>query len=95
MSRCVTTCALIIPFAITLAGCATAPDGASGAHARTIAAPTPSWNKYYVAGSRIPRTLDAQGQPLTGSHIVTVSDEELQNSAGILLGEKLSGGYPR
>jgi hypothetical protein len=48
-----------------------------------------------VAGSRIARTLDPQGQPLTGSHIVTITDDDLQNSAGILLGEKLSGGYPR
>jgi hypothetical protein len=55
----------------------------------------PSWNKYYVAGSRIPRTLDAQGQPLTGSHVVTITDEELTNSSGVLLGDKLSGGYPR
>lgn len=93
MSRSVNACALIIPFAITLAGCAAAPEDASG-H-RASASPTPSWNKYYVAGSRIPRTLDAQGQPLTGSHIVTITDDELQNSAGMLLGEKLGNGYSR
>lgn len=93
MSRSVTACALIIPFAIALGGCAAAPDDASSTDAS--ASPTPSWNKYYVAGSRIPRTLDAQGKPLTGSHIVTITDEELQNSAGMLLGEKLSGGIAR
>lgn len=93
MPRCITACSLIIPFAITLVGCAAAPDSAPGQHAH--ASPTPAWNKYYVAGSRIPRTLDAQGQPRTGSHIVTISDEELQNSAGVLLGDKLSGGYSR
>ena len=83
MSRLVSSCALIIPLSITLAGCASSP------------AATPSWNKYYVAGSRIARTLDPQGQPLTGSHIVTITDEDLQNSGGVLLGEKLAGGYPR
>jgi hypothetical protein len=62
---------------------------------RASASPTPSWNKYYVAGSRIPRTLDAQGQPPTGSPIVTISDEEFQSSVGMLLGEKLGGGYSR
>lgn len=93
MSRSNNAVALIIPLVAALAGCATAPDDASGD--RASATPTPSWNKYYVAGSRIPRTLDAQGQPQTGLHIVTISDEELQNSAGILLGDKLSGGYSR
>lgn len=92
MSRSVTSCALIVPIAITFVGCANAPEGTT--RARSIA-PTPAWNKYYVAGSRIPRTLDAQGQPQTGSHIVTITDEQLQNSAGVLLGQKLTGGYPR
>lgn len=91
MSRSVTAGALIVPFVLTLAGCAAAPEGTSAQRA----AQAPSWNKYYVAGSRIARNLDPQGQPQTGSHIVTISDEELQNSAGILLGEKLSGGYSR
>jgi hypothetical protein len=89
MSRSVTACALIVPFVIAIAGCAAAPKGSS--QARTITAPTPAWNKYYVAGSRIPRTLDAQGQPLTGSHVVTISDDVLKNSAGVSLGDKLSG----
>ena len=93
MSRSNSAVALIIPFVVTLAGCAAAPDDASGD--RASATPTPSWNKDYVAGSRIPRTLDAQGQPQAGSHIVTISDQELQNSAGVLLGDKLSGGYSR
>ncbi|MFC4309563.1 hypothetical protein ACFPN2_10775 [Steroidobacter flavus] len=84
MPRSISTCALIVPLTIALAGCATAP-----------AATTPSWNKYYVAGSRIPRTLDAQGQPQTGTHVVTITDEELKNSSGVLLGDKLNGGYPR
>jgi hypothetical protein len=94
MSRSVTACALIVPLAITLCGCANAPEGTSAAHAHALAS-TPSWNKYYIAGSRIPRTLDAQGQPLTGSHVVTITDEELRNSSGVLLGDKLNGGYPR
>jgi hypothetical protein len=96
MSRSVTTCALIVPFVITLAGCAAiSADGIKEKHAYAIASSTPSWNRYYVAGSRIPRKLDAQGQPLTGSHIVTISDDELKSSAGVLLGDKLTGGYPR
>lgn len=37
-----------------------------------------------LAGSHIPRTLDAQGQPLTGSHVVTITEEELQNFGGML-----------
>ena len=92
MSRSVTAGALVVPLILTFAGCAAAPDSASAKRANV--APTPAWNKYYVVGSRIPRTLDAQGQPQSGSHIVTITDEELQNSAGMLLGEKLSGGYP-
>lgn len=95
MSRSVTTCALIVPFVVTLAGCGATPEAATEKRAYAIASSAPSWNKYYVAGSRIPRKLDAQGQPLTGSHIVTISDDELKNSAGVLLGDKLTGGYPR
>jgi starvation-inducible outer membrane lipoprotein len=91
MPRSITTCALLVPLAIALAACANAPEGIRDARVHS----TPSWNKYYVAGSRIPRTLDAQGQPLTGSHIVTITDEELTNSSGVLLGDKLNGGYSR
>lgn len=71
---------------VALAGCATSDRPATR---------TASWNKYSVAGSRIPRSLDPAGQPLTGSHIVTITDEQLQRSSGVLLGEKLTGGYPR
>jgi starvation-inducible outer membrane lipoprotein len=95
MSRSVTSCALIVPLVITLAGCGATPEGITEKPAYAIASSTPSWNRYYVAGSRIPRKLDAQGQPLTGSHIVTISDDELKSSAGVLLGDKLTGGYPR
>lgn len=95
MSRSVTTCALIVPLILTLAGCGATPEGTTEKRAYAIASSTPSWNKYYVAGSRIPRKLDAQGQPQTGSHIVTITDEELRNSSGVLLGDKLTGGYPR
>jgi hypothetical protein len=79
---------------LALAGCATSEQRAAGGHTNA-ANRAPSWNKYFVAGSRIPRELDRSGQPLTGSHVVTITDEQLQRSSGVLLGEKLTGGYPR
>lgn len=88
MSRSYLVCALTC---VALAGCATSAQKPSD----RPAVRTASWNKYFVAGSRIPRELDPSGQPLTGSHIVTITDEELQRSSGVLLGEKLTGGYPR
>jgi hypothetical protein len=91
MSRSYLVCGLMC---VALAGCATSGhrsvDGSAKAVTRTA-----SWNKYFVAGSRIPRDLDPAGQPLTGSHVVTITDEQLQRSSGVLLGEKLTGGYPR
>lgn len=89
MRRHTVACGLVS--VIVLTGCAGAPETSSN----WSATPTPSWSKYYVAGSRIPRTLDARGQPLTGSQVVTITDQDLQSSSGILLGDKLSGGYPR
>jgi hypothetical protein len=89
MSRRILACGLVS--LITLAGCAGASK--QSFNERASAAPTPSWGKYSVAGSRIPRALDAKGQPLTGSHIVTITEEDLQSSSGVLLGDKLSGGY--
>lgn len=94
MSRLTTTCALFVPITIALAGCAAAPEG-TWEKKQATADRTPSWNKYYVAGSRIPRKLDPQGQPLTGSNVVTITDQALKESSGVLLGDKLSGGYPR
>lgn len=91
MSRRLLACGLVT--LMTLAGCAGAPKQSLNERADAIPAPTPSWGKYSVAGSRIPRQLDATGQPLTGSHIVTITDEDLQSSSGVLLGDKLSGGY--
>ena len=88
MSRSCLVCGLMC---VALAGCATSERQSVD---RPVAR-TASWNKYFVAGSRIPRQLDPSGQPLTGSHIVTISDEQLQRSSGVLLGEKLTGGYPR
>lgn len=96
MSRHTMACVIIVPVALIAVGCANSPQNLLGAeYARANVARTPAWNKYSVAGSRIPRQLDAQGQPNSGSHIVTITDEELQNSAGVLLGDKLSGGYSR
>ncbi len=93
MSRFIVTCGLLAMTFLT--GCAGAPANQTGKSANAMAAPVTSWSRYYIAGSRIPRTLDAQGQPLTGSHVITITDQDLQSSSGILLGEKLSGGYPR
>ena len=94
MSRSHWLCGLMCVAVPVLSGCATSEPRSVGESARP-AIRTASWNKYSVAGSRIPRELDANGQPLTGSHIVTITDEELQRSSGVLLGEKLTGGYPR
>lgn len=92
MSRLLVTCGLLAMTLLT--GCASVPESQFGKRSSATAA-TPAWNKYHIAGSRIPRTLDAQGQPLTGSHVVTITDQDLQSSPGILLGDKLAGGYPR
>lgn len=94
MSRSYLVCGLMCAALPVLAGCATSEQRSAEGSARPVAR-TVSWNKYFVAGSRIPRELDANGQPLTGSHIVTITDEQLQRSSGVLLGEKLTGGYPR
>lgn len=91
MSRSYLMCGLMC---LALAGCATSEHRAAGGHASAVTR-VPSWNKYFVAGSRIPRQLDPSGQPLTGSHVVTITDDQLQRSSGVLLGEKLTGGYPR
>jgi hypothetical protein len=91
MSRSALVCGLLC---VALTGCATSGQGAVEGNGGPTAR-SPSWNKFFVAGSRIPRELDASGQPLTGSHIVTITDEQLQRSSGVLLGEKLTGGYPR
>lgn len=93
MSRCILATGLLS--AALLTGCAGTADRQLAAGASPTTARATAWNKYRVAGSRIPRTLDANGQPLTGSHITTVTDEDLQSSSGVLLGDKLSGGYPR
>ena len=50
--------------------------------------------RYTVTGSRIARTVDPRGQPRTGASVVTISDEQLQQAPGMLLGEKLGNGYP-
>lgn len=84
---------LMLAVPLTATGCAHSPDSAQASS--QASRQTPKWNKYFIAGSRIPRTLDAQGQPLTGSHVVTITDQDLQDSAGVLLGDKLSGGYSR
>ena len=94
MSRSYWVCGLMCVALPVLSGCATS-EQRSGDESARPAVRTVSWNKYYVAGSRIPRELDANGDPLTGSHIVTITDEQLQRSSGVLLGEKLTGGYPR
>lgn len=78
-----------------LVGCGTTQERAGIERSGTNAAPTPSWNKFFVAGSRIARDVDASGNPLTGLHVITITDEQLRNSAGVHLGDKLSGGYPR
>ncbi|MBL8271357.1 hypothetical protein [Steroidobacter sp.] len=83
----------MLTIALALTGCAHSPD--SDQSLNQAFNQTPKWNKYFIAGSRIPRTLDAQGQPLTGSHVVTITDQDLQSASGVLLGDKLSGGYPR
>jgi hypothetical protein len=73
--------------ALLLAGCAT--DG------QQRVASEPSWTKYTVTGSRIPRGVDRGGLPRTGTHVVTITDEQLQESPGMLLGEKLGNGFSR
>ena len=78
---------------VCAAGCATTNEERAASASST--ARDPSWTKYTVAGSRIPRSLDAQGNPITGTHVVTITDQQLQNSNGVLLGDKLSGGYSR
>jgi hypothetical protein len=75
------------------AGCASNSEQLATSSKST--ARDPSWTKYTVAGSRIPRQVDSQGQAITGSQVVTITDEQLQNASGILLGEKLGGVYGR
>jgi hypothetical protein len=77
------------------AGCASNGSNEQLASSSKSTARDPSWTKYYVAGSRIPRQVDAQGQPITGTQVITITDEQLQNSSGMLLGEKLGNGYSR
>jgi hypothetical protein len=77
------------------AGCASNGSNDKLAQSSKSTARDPSWTKYTVAGSRIPRQVDAQGQPMTGSQVVTITDEQLQNASGMLLGEKLGNGYSR
>lgn len=75
-----------------LSGCAVAPSE------RALSQPPkgdPAWMKYTVAGSRIPRSLDAHGQPNAAQPIVTITDKQLQESSGMLLGEKLGNGFSR
>lgn len=52
---------------------------------------TPSWMKHYVAGSRIPRRVDHEGQPDTGTYVISISDKQLKGLPGLTLSEKLSG----
>jgi hypothetical protein len=79
-------------FVVLSAGCASNAERALSA---SSTARDPSWTKYSVAGSRIPRSLDSSGNPITGTHVITITDEQLQQSSGVLLGDKLGNGYSR
>lgn len=70
-----------------LFGCASAPGPqqanttqAEHAKARQRVASrdrTPSWQKYQVSGSRIPRYLDASGRPLSADFVNSTTSEGL------------------
>jgi hypothetical protein len=83
--------------AVGLSGCAAAPSGEAAFGKASSQPPKgdPAWLKYTVAGSRIPRSLDAHGQPNAAQPIVTITDRQLQQASGMLLGEKLGNGYSR
>ena len=73
-----------------LGGCATTID-----QPEPVRAKVSPWGKYSVAGSRIPRERDANGNPMTGAPVAIITDEQLRDASGILLGEKLGGTYGR
>lgn len=66
----------ILALILSTAGCAAS---ASKTKSASAAERTPSWMKRDVVGSRIPRRIDAGGQPVSSDNVVMTSDEGLQN----------------
>ncbi|WP_129640950.1 hypothetical protein [Peristeroidobacter agariperforans] len=69
-----------------LLGCANAPSQRLADASQAQAAPakravakdrTPSWQKYRVSGSRIARTLDANGKPTTADYVQSTTSDGL------------------
>lgn len=77
--------------ALVLAALAGIGGCASPATSQQIPDRTPSWMKYYVAGSRIARQPDMEGNPSTGTYVITITDQQLSTMPGFSLAEKLSG----
>jgi hypothetical protein len=69
-----------------LLGCANAPSQPESTGSQASAATkrvankdrTPSWQKYYVSGSRIARRLDATGQPMTADYVQSTTSKGLE-----------------
>lgn len=77
-----------------LLGCANAPSQPQADASQAQAAPakgaaakdrTPSWQKYRVSGSRIARTLDANGKPKTADYVQSTTSNGLQMLPGVTM----------
>lgn len=69
-----------------LSGCTSVPrqqtltDPAAPAATQRVAKKdrTPSWQKYYVSGSRIARPLDSTGKPMTADYVQSTTSDGLE-----------------
>jgi hypothetical protein len=78
-----------------LLGCANAPSQPQSDAKQAAAAPakraaatrdrTPSWQKYRVSGSRIARSLDASGKPMTADYVQSTTSSGLQMLPGVTM----------